>query len=130
MIYLDACALIKLLIPEPESIVLADYLAEATEPLATSELSTVEVHRALTGLEVDPDLHGVADALLEDFLRLPLGPVVNSAARLPGQHLRSLDALHLATAQQLARPLTELITYDKRLADHATVAGVRVAAPA
>ncbi|MGH3713128.1 MAG: type II toxin-antitoxin system VapC family toxin [Micromonosporaceae bacterium] len=129
MIYLDACALIKLLIPEPESVALADYLAVVPEPLVTSELSTVELHRALTRLEAGDELHDAADAVLGDLLRLPLGPAVSSAARLPGRHLRSLDALHLATARELAGPLTELITYDKRLAEHAAAAGVTVTAP-
>lgn len=130
MIYLDACALIKLLVPEPESVALADYLADVPESLATSELSTVEVHRALTRLETGPELHDLADTVLAGFLLLPLSPVVAIAARLPGQHLRSLDALHLATAQELAQPLTELVTYDKRLAERAQSHGITVTAPA
>ncbi|MGH3728452.1 MAG: hypothetical protein ACRDTU_06830 [Micromonosporaceae bacterium] len=71
----------------------------------------------------------IHDSLLTDSLRLPLGPVVGAASRLAGERLRSMDALHLATAQQLAQPLTELITYDERLASHAAAAGLTVTAP-
>lgn len=128
MIYLDSCALIKLVIPEPESEALADLLGAAAEPLVTSELSTVEVHRALVRLDATDDQHDMADAVLARFIKFPLSTVIPSAARLPGRHLRSLDALHLATAQHLAQ-LTELVTYDFRLAEHATAAGLTVSAP-
>ncbi|WP_086826710.1 type II toxin-antitoxin system VapC family toxin [Allokutzneria sp. NRRL B-24872] len=129
MIYLDACALIKLVLVEDGSVALAEHLQVFTEPLATSELSEVEIHRALIRLEADEDQHMLADQILAGFIRFPLGVIVAEARRLPGQHLRSLDALHLATAIELAQPLTEFITYDKRLAEHARAAGLPVASP-
>ena len=51
------------------------------------------------------------------------------AAVLPGKHLRSLDALHLATARMLGQTLTQFITYDKRLARAARDAGLPVVTP-
>jgi predicted nucleic acid-binding protein len=130
VIYLDSCAIIKLVVPEAESVALADYLDTLTEPLATSELSTVEVHRQLIRIGDDEQLHAVADAVLAGLIPLALAPVIATAARLPGQHLRSLDALHLATAYQFAQPLSAFITYDKRLGEAATAAGLTVTGPA
>lgn len=127
MIYLDSCALIKLVIPEPESVALLDFLDGADEPLVSSELSTVEVHRALIRLEASEDAHGVADALLDGVTSLPLAAVIHDASRLPGQQLRSLAALHLAAALRV--PTSQFISYDKRLCAAAGEAGLVVVSP-
>ncbi|MGH4012835.1 MAG: type II toxin-antitoxin system VapC family toxin [Pseudonocardiaceae bacterium] len=131
MIYLDSSAILKLVVPELESAALFEYLDAAEGPLASSELASVEVHRALRRMGTDPDdeHHALADAVLTELDQLPLAPVLRAAALLPGRWLRSLDALHLATAQQLPS-LRTLITYDHRLAQHATAAGLRAEAPA
>ena len=58
------------------------------------------------------------------------GPaVVESASRLPDPMLRSLDAIHLATALVLREDLEALVTYDERLADAAGAHGLTVASP-
>ncbi len=131
MIYLDSSAILKLVVPEPESAALFEYLDTVESPLASSELASVEVHRALLRMGIDPadEHHRVADAVLRDLDQLPLTPVLRAAALLPGRSLRSLDALHLATAQQLPS-LSALVTYDHHLAQHATAAGLRAEAPA
>ena len=131
MIYLDSSAILKLVVPEPESAALFEYLDTAEDPLASSELAIVEVHRALRrmGIASDGEHQEIADAVLADLDQLPLAPVLKAAALLPGRSLRSLDALHLATAQQLPS-LRALITYDHLLTQHATAAGLRTAAPA
>lgn len=127
MIYLDSCALIKLIIPEPLSDDLLRYLDTRTEPLVSSELAVVEVHRALTRIEADAPARDLADQLLDHITRLPLAPVVKAAADLPGRYLRSLDALHLATALQV--PTTRFVSYDRRLNEAAELAGLTVRAP-
>ncbi|MEO6083636.1 MAG: type II toxin-antitoxin system VapC family toxin [Umezawaea sp.] len=130
MIYLDSCALIKLVLDEPESEALEEHLAEHSETLQiSSELATVEVLRALIRIEVGVEVKSDAEALLKDFARLPLRSSIPHAAALPGKHLRSLDALHLASAQMLGRSLTQFITYDKRLTRAALDAGLPVVAP-
>ena len=129
MIYLDSCALLKLVVPESESVALAAFLRTSGKPLATSELTTVEIHRALTRIESDETVRRKAESLFARLLRLPLTPVIARAAALPGQHLRSLDALHLATAELLVQPLVAFVTYDTRLAKAATDLGLPVHAP-
>ncbi|MBP2474122.1 putative nucleic acid-binding protein [Crossiella equi] len=127
MIYLDSCALIKLIVPEPLSVALLGYLDTRAEPLVSSELAFVEVHRALTRVGVAEDVRAVADQVLDGITQLPLAPVVRQAAVLPGRYLRSLDALHLATALRV--PTTHFVSYDKRLNQAAELAGLEVRAP-
>ncbi|MGH3491089.1 MAG: type II toxin-antitoxin system VapC family toxin [Actinopolymorphaceae bacterium] len=127
MIHLDSCALIKLVVPEPESISLQRYLDQTSEPLSTSELATVEIHRALLRVEAADESHGLADQILERTLCIPVSAVVFAASHLPGRHIRSLDAVHLASAQRVVA--SAFVTYDKKLASAATEVGLHVVAP-
>ncbi len=63
------------------------------------------------------DLVRVSDRILGDAG--VLGPI----------HLRSLDAIHLATADLVRSEIAAVITYDERMADAATERGHRVATP-
>jgi predicted nucleic acid-binding protein len=56
--------------------------------------------------------------------------VLDVAAMLPPAELRSLDAIHLATASQLGASLARVVTYDERMAGAAQALGWTVAAPA
>jgi predicted nucleic acid-binding protein len=56
--------------------------------------------------------------------------VLDTAGRLAPVELRSPDAIHLATVEQLGRDLATIVTYDERMADAAAVLGWRVARPA
>lgn len=129
MIYLDSCALVKLILNEPESIALATHLDALSEPRVSTEFAQVEVRRALIRVEAPTDRHNDADELLTEVARLPIGPVIQDASRLPDRHLRSADAVHLATARMLGPAVTEFITYDKRLAKAATEAGLPLTMP-
>jgi predicted nucleic acid-binding protein len=130
VIYLDSSALIKLVLPEPESAALEAHLARAADQLASSKLAIAEVHRALTRIEATEDDRAAADELLEDLALLPLDDaVLRRAAGLPGRHLRSLDALHVATACGLGAGLAALVTYDVRMLEVCTGLGLRVVRP-
>ena len=56
--------------------------------------------------------------------------VVDAAGAMQPVELRSLDAIHLATAQQLGVDLARIVTYDDRMAAAANHLGLRVARPA
>ena len=103
------------------------WLSQAAEPLVSSELLQVEVHRTLIRLGAAEQLHAITDELLASITALPLARVLASASRLPNPSLRSLDALHLATA--LSIKSTRFVTYDERLAAAATEAGLAVVGP-
>ncbi|MGP3951141.1 type II toxin-antitoxin system VapC family toxin [Streptomyces sp. 7N604] len=131
MIYLDSCALLKLLLPEPETADLRTFLAaRAAEGHATSALARTEVGRALVRAGADPDTGDTADELLDRVLRIRVtDPILRAAGMFPMPHLRSLDAIHLASAEHLEQALTAFVTYDKRLAAAATERGLAVHAP-
>lgn len=63
-----------------------------------------------------------------DLVRLS-DRVLEAAARLAPPELRSLDAIHLATAQQLGAGLGRVVTYDDRMAAAVQAMGWTVAAP-
>ena len=128
MLYLDASALFKLCCPERESPALHEWLANHPGAWVTSTLSQVELTRAVTRT------HSQALARVPIVLakcdRLDIDDRVSADASVvaPPQ-LRSLDAIHLATALELTADLKALITYDIRLAEAAKVNGLQVAAP-
>jgi predicted nucleic acid-binding protein len=129
--YADASALVKLVVTEPESTELRDYLRRQPDPV-TSRIATVEVARAVARLtggrgEDVEALRAVLDRAVVVELDDQLAA---AAARIAPQQLRSLDAIHLATALSVRDQVSALITYDIRLADAARDHGLTVLAPA
>jgi uncharacterized protein len=130
MLYLDTSALVKLIRREPESDALADWLdARAPAPWVASALIEVELVRALRRID-SAQLVG-APALIGRVARYDVDAVVRAAAAAyPDPTLRSLDAIHLATAQAIfGARLDAFVTYDQRLGDAARASGLTVAAP-
>jgi uncharacterized protein len=129
MIYLDSAAVVKLVHAEAESQALRDWLDERADTgWISSALVEIESFRALARHAPDAvtRLHPVLDLIeLSD-----LDPSVRILAQtIRPATVRSLDAIHLATALQLRAQLTSFITYDKRLADAARIAGLTVDMP-
>ena len=130
MIYVDTSALIKLVKDdEAEGPALRAYLGAAAEPrLVSSALLAVEARRGM--LRVRPDGLPKVDLLLADVAQISISnAVVESASRLPGPLLRSLDAIHLATALLIRDDIETVLTYDARLRDAAVAHGLPTAAP-
>lgn len=129
MIYLDSSALMKLVRQEDETAALIDWLDLHTEQsVVTSELGRVEVLRAAR--RVGDLVLAEARAVVGDLDLVPLDRAVQDVACDVGDPmLRSLDALHLASAMLLGAELTTFVAYDRRLADAAQTAGLVVEAP-
>ncbi|MGH2733929.1 MAG: type II toxin-antitoxin system VapC family toxin [Actinomycetota bacterium] len=129
MIYLDSSAFVKLIWSERETASLQQFLAERMEaPLVSSALLTLEVRRAL--LREDPSQMPRADLLLTRIGQVDVTrAVIEAAGCLPDPHLRSLDAIHLATALLLRENLEAFVTYDKRLASGAETLRLPIAMP-
>ncbi len=129
MIYLDSAAVVKLAHAEPESQALRDWLDQHAEiGWVSSALVEVESFRALArhAPEAVARLHPVLDII--DLVDLDPGIRILAQAISPAT-VRSLDAIHLATALHIRAQLTAFVTYDKRLADAATFAGLTVDMP-
>lgn len=129
MIYLDTSAAAKLVKFEAESPALTMFLVkDLRDPLVSSALLHPELVRAVGRHR--PDLVPRAVALTKRVMTVPLSSqIIEEAATIGNPLLRTLDALHLATAGAVAEELTAFVTYDKRLADAASEIGLAVAAP-
>lgn len=125
--YLDSSAIVKLAIAEPHSVALRSYLRRR-RPLVSSALARTEVGRALAPLGAQAAARG-ADVLARvDLVRIS-DRLLDIAATLPPPQLRSLDAIHLATARQLGAAISRMVTYDERMAAAADFLGLRVTSP-
>ena len=122
--YFDSSAILKLSKEEPESLALVDYLQDATMEASTSVLAEVEVVRNLRRHQLD-DEHAVTGFYLmaiDDDVR-------RRAVEVGGRMLRSLDAIHIATALAVGDRDLHFVTYDDRQADAARQAGLKVVQP-
>jgi predicted nucleic acid-binding protein len=94
-----------------------------------SALARTESARALQ--QSEPAALPVLTMVLEVLHQHPVSDaILDRAAALPGAQLRSLDAIHLATAEALGESVRAFVAYDKRLADAARQRGLTVVAPA
>ena len=126
--YVDSSALLKLAVREPETAALEDDLA-GRDGLVVSRLAFVECRRAAQRASHRRVLETV-DQILDAIYLIEVTPaVLDAAAAADPALLRSLDAIHLATALSVGDPRMEVITYDRRFADAARANGLIVVQP-
>jgi predicted nucleic acid-binding protein len=128
VIYLDSSAVVKLVRREAETEALRGWLASNAQPLVSSALVRTETARTLTRTE-PAALTVLPSVLALLHQRSVTDDILDTAGRYADPVLRSLDAIHLATAEELRSALTWFVTYDKRLADAAHARGLQVAVP-
>ena len=140
MIYLDTCALMKLVHPEPETRTLRDFLKSRVQvPKFTATVVLAELPRAVR--RANHDQAGRASEFLEaereqaqrllDTLQMVdvTRAVLADAGVADGPFLRTLDAVHLVAAARIRAGLSAFVTYDKKLASAAQQAGLPVLSP-
>lgn len=129
MIYLDTSAALKLVMPEPETAELELWIAErAAVPRVSSRLLRIEMLRSLS--RTAPQRLSRANVVLSSIALVSIDDIAPAAEVIGGPMLRSLDAIHLATAHELRAELTAFVCYDKRLCDSAHAIGLPVESPA
>lgn len=126
LVYADTSALGALLVAQPETEALVDWLDQTSSTLVSSDLLETELRRMAVRegrdqAKVSAILDGVALAALDRA-------TYRSAGFLPMPNLRTVDALHLEAAMRL--DVDAVLTYDRRLSDAARTAGLDVIAPA
>ena len=123
-LYLDTSAAAKLIVDEDESEALAAYIDSSMneQELVSSAFLETELRRL--GIRLEFDQSAVTDLLARVDLVDPPRSLFHEAGLLPGAHLRSLDALHLATALRVDCEF--FLAYDKRLVDAARAVGLSV----
>lgn len=125
--YLDSSAIVKLVVQEPESQALRAYLRRR-RPMVSSALARAEVTRAV--LPLGPSAVKRSRDVLQsiDLIRVN-NRVLATAGTLEPPELRTLDAIHLATAVLLGDSMARLVCYDDRLAHAAEALGWKVDSP-
>lgn len=127
--YADTSAVLKLLLDEDHSAAMAVFFDEHEDwSWVSSDLLRIEVTRAV--MRVLPDALPEAHEVLDAFSCVPIDDdIVERVMIEPDPGLRSLDAIHLATARTLADDLAALVSYDDRLLTATTKAGLPVESP-
>jgi uncharacterized protein len=136
VIYLDSAAAVKLVHAEADSTALRDFLDDRSMfEWVSSSLVEIETYRALvraTGPADMPAMINRFHALLDLIVRIEIDSRIRILAQtITPPTVRSLDAIHLATALRLRdqQRLTSFVTYDKRLAEAASAANLAVDMP-
>lgn len=129
LVYLDSSALVKLVVTEPESSALMEFLRSQSDRVS-SAVALTEVPRALRragfgASERRRSREVMARIALVDVDRR----ILAAAAALDPPALRTLDAIHLATALAVREDLAAIVTYDRRLAAAAERAHLEVSVP-
>ena len=124
--YADASALVKLVLPEPESDAMLRVAGDG--PVLTSVIGRIELERAVRRMEEFDEAR--LAAVLAGVEILPVHVAISAiAGSLSPSNLRTLDAIHLASAIAMRDDLTAFYCYDERLADAAREHGLPVVAP-
>lgn len=127
VVYLDSSAIVKLVVREAETDALRLHL-DHHDVLVSSALARTEILRAVSR-------HGIrerrtAQLVLQrlDLLKIT-DDILSAAGQIQPASLRTLDAIHLASAGAFSASLSHLICYDARLAEAAVAHGFSVTAP-
>jgi predicted nucleic acid-binding protein len=129
LLYLDSSAIVKFVVPEPETDALMALLADWPERIS-SALARVEISRAVRRTGASEAVRQHAEEVVARIGLLGIdAPVLNAAARLDPPGLRTLGAIHLATALSVRGDLGCLVSYDSRLLEAASSSGLAVLAP-
>jgi predicted nucleic acid-binding protein len=124
--YVDASALVKLVLDEPDAAPMRHWYVES-ERISTSQIGAIETHRAVARKAADTSR---VETILRSVVIVALDPsIAHVAAALPPSSLRSLDAIHLATALAVHGDIDAFVTYDDRLAEAARALGLPVVRP-
>ncbi|THV42903.1 type II toxin-antitoxin system VapC family toxin [Glycomyces buryatensis] len=127
MIYLDSCALIALTIERDPVEDLIEFLKDHSgTPMATSSIGFVETVRGASHYGQYPTLMAELSTM---YGELTMTQEVRDIASTLPRSLRTLDALHVATALSIEDYLTSLVSYDRRLLKAAREQGLPVASP-
>jgi predicted nucleic acid-binding protein len=127
-LYLDGSAFVKLVVEEAESAAVTTFLAERGSRRVASALLRTESLRAVRHLGPEA-LATVREGLRRVDLIAIDDRILDAAAILEPRVLRTLDAIHLATALAVGDDLEAIVTYDERMVEAARLMGLPTATP-
>ena len=125
---MDSSALLKLVVSEAETAALEADLA-TRDGLVSSSIAVVECHRAARRAANRRILQRTSEVLESIYLLDLTALILERASTLRPATIRSMDAIHLASALSVDEADLEVITYDDRMAQAARANGLRVSQP-
>jgi hypothetical protein len=144
VIYLDSCALVKLVVAEVETAALERFLDGRRAEMVSCQLALTEVVRVarrsgyynsqremiISSEALAARMEAAANLLDRiDLVVVNRAVFIEAAAFAEDQHVGSLDAIHLACARKISAALTDFVTYDSQLARAAQAVGLPVISP-
>lgn len=127
-LYLDSSAFVKVVIEEAESAALRGLLAASSARRVSSALLRAEALRAVRHLGPDA-LAAVREGLRRVDLIAIDDRILDAAGILEPRVLRTLDAIHLATALAVGDDMDVVVTYDERMVAAARLVGLTTTSP-
>ncbi|MCF4122925.1 type II toxin-antitoxin system VapC family toxin [Antribacter sp. KLBMP9083] len=129
-VYLDTSAALKQVRREEFTDELVSYLVGcAGEEIAITSSTLLDVELARFAVREGLDHEGRIAPVLAPVARRQLSRRVVKDASEIAVHIRSLDAIHIATAAALGDDLVAVVTYDKQMVRAAEHLGVPVVSP-
>lgn len=127
-VYLDSSAFVKIVVAEPESRALRSFLTRRRSRHVSSAMLRAEALRAVR--HTRPEVLALTRSALKavDLIAVT-DSILDAAGTLEPRIVRTLDAIHLATAIALGDDLEVLVTYDTRMAEGARLLGLAAASP-
>jgi len=127
-LYLDASAFVKVVVSEPQSRALRSFLSRRDERRVSSALLRTEALRAVRHLGSEALQRTRAALRHVDLISID-DRILDAAGMLDPDVLRTLDAVHLATALAMGSDLSAVVTYDRRMIAAAERLGVATESP-
>ena len=127
-LYLDSSAFVKVIVEEPGSIALREYLAGESARFVSYALLRTEALRGVR--QQGPEVRTAVRAGLRRIELIAIDDrILDTAGTLEPQVLRTLDAIHVASALAVGDDLVALVTYDERMIASARQLGLPTATP-
>ena len=127
-LYLESSAFVKLVVTDEESVAVRAFLSAYDARRVSSALLRTEALRAVRHLGPDA-LATVREGLRRVDLIGIVDRILDAAGSLEPQVLRTLDAIHLATALAVGDDLDAIVTYDEQMIEAARLIGLSTVSP-
>jgi uncharacterized protein len=127
-LYIDSSAFVKVVVEEAESSALRRFLAASGARRVSSALLHAEALRAVRHLGSNA-LAAVREGVRRVDLIAIDDRILDAAGILEPRVLRTLDAIHLATALAVGEDLEVVVSYDERMVEAARMLGLVAETP-
>jgi predicted nucleic acid-binding protein len=128
LVYADTSAFLKLVVTEDHTDALREWATDNEVAFVSSDLLRTEALRAVRHQDAQVRTAVRDELAVVRCLRVSRA-ICDIAAELHPSVMRTLDAVHVATALSVAPDVDTLVTYDRRMAEASRAAGLTSLSP-